>query len=78
MAAACIVSDAVEIAGITDSKATKEVDRERAFEELMRHPGVRHGMCASQLNNQYTVPCAEQQFLLDSRQLARIFALSLQ
>jgi len=48
VAAACIIAGpGVVIAGVMDSKATKTAVRERIYEELTTHPGVRYGVCAA-------------------------------
>ena len=40
VAAACILEPDVDIAGIQDSKATTEKQREQVYEQLVAHPGV--------------------------------------
>lgn len=45
VAAACIVTDDVDIDAIADSKTiTTEEDRERIYEVLIAHPGVTYAM----------------------------------
>eukprot|EP01041_Mallomonas_annulata_P006954 gene6954-14115_t len=41
VAAACLLDPSVVVDGIIDSKATKAEDRERVYEQLIAHPGVR-------------------------------------
>lgn len=40
VAAACVVTDDVDITGIADSKSITEENRELIYEELVGHPGV--------------------------------------
>lgn len=47
VAAACIVTDDVDIAAIADSKTITEENRELIYEELIAHPGVTYAMCGS-------------------------------
>jgi ribonuclease HII len=44
VAAACIVTDDVDIPAIADSKTITEEDRESIYEELIAHPGVTYAM----------------------------------